>query len=135
MVKELWNYAVKAADIERAAAFYVSTMGATVMFRGEVYDCKYILIRLGNTRLIIFNKAPYEKDLQTDLPNGFLHAVYEVDDLEKVIHSLQHYGTKFIMSPRVLEGEFGTRRIAFVEAPDGTRVEVMQILEDSGKAG
>jgi extradiol dioxygenase family protein len=135
MVKELWNYAVKAADIENAAAFYVSTMGARVMFRGEVYDCKYILIRLGNTRLIIFDKAPYEKDLETELPNGFLHAVYEVDDLDKVIDSLQHYGTKFIMSPRVLKGEFGARRIVFVEAPDGTRVEVMQILEDSGKAG
>jgi catechol 2,3-dioxygenase-like lactoylglutathione lyase family enzyme len=134
VIKGLWNYAVKADDVEKVAAFYTGYMGASLMFRGEVYGCKYALIRLGQTRLILFDRAPYEKDLNLDLPLGFLHAVYEVDDFELEVARLRQSGVKFIMEPRILEGEFGTRKIAFFQAPDGTRIEIMQILRDSGKA-
>jgi catechol 2,3-dioxygenase-like lactoylglutathione lyase family enzyme len=135
MIKGLWNYAVKAYDIEKTATFYTDIMGASLMFRGEVYGCNYILIRLGDTRVIVFDRAPYEEDLNLDLPPGFLHAVYEVDDFEAKVESLRQSGVKFIMEPRILEGLFGMRKIAFFEAPDGTRVEVMQVLRDSGRAG
>ena len=33
VIKGLWNYAVKADDIERVAAFYTGCMGASLMFR------------------------------------------------------------------------------------------------------
>jgi extradiol dioxygenase family protein len=135
VIKGLWNYAVKADDIERVAAFYTGCMGASLMFRGEVYECKYVLIRLGSTRVILFDKAPYEKELNLELPPGFLHAVYEVDDFEREVENLHQFGAKFLMEPRILEGEFGVRKIAFFQAPDGTRIEVMQVLRDSGKAG
>lgn len=135
MVKGLWNYAVKAEDIEKAAAFYVGCMGASLMFRGEVYGCNYVLIRLGTMRVILFDRAPYEKELNLDLPSGFLHAVYEVDDFASAVESLRKFGATFLMEPRILEGEFGIREIAFFQAPDGTRLEVMRILKDSGKAG
>jgi catechol 2,3-dioxygenase-like lactoylglutathione lyase family enzyme len=135
MIKGLWNYAVKASDIEKAATFYTDFMGASVKFRGEVYGCKYVLIRLGATRVILFDRAPYERHLNLDLPPGFLHAVYEVDDFEAKVESLRGSGVKFLMEPRILEGEFGVRKIAFFEAPDGTRIEVMQVLKDSGAAG
>ena len=39
-------------------------------------------------------------------------------------------GVRFIMEPQLIEAEFGRRRIAFFETPDGMRTEVMQILED-----
>jgi extradiol dioxygenase family protein len=135
VIKGLWNYAVKATDIEEAAAFYTECMGASLMFRSEVYGCKYILIRLGSTRVIVFDQAPYEKELNLNLPPGFLHAVYEVDNFERAVENLRRFGAKFIMEPQVLNGEFGVRKIAFFQAPDGTRLEVMQVLKDSGKAG
>jgi catechol 2,3-dioxygenase-like lactoylglutathione lyase family enzyme len=135
MVKGLWNYAVKADDVEKAAAFYTSSMGASLMLRGEVYDCKYVLVRLGTTRVILFDRAPYETDLNLELPPGFLHAVYEVDDFAAEVHRLRRAGVKFIMQPRILEGQFGVRELVFFEAPDKTRVEVMQVLKESGKAG
>jgi len=135
VVKGLWNYAVKVHDLDRVAAFYEQYMGATLRVRGEIYGCKYVLIALGTTRVILFDRAPYEKDLNLDLPAGFLHAVYEVDDFEEEIKRLREAGVKFIMEPRILRAEFGLRKIAFFEAPDGIRTEVMQILEDSGLGG
>jgi catechol 2,3-dioxygenase-like lactoylglutathione lyase family enzyme len=130
MVKGLWNYAIKVADIERAARFYVDALGAEVRLRGEVLGSVYALIRLGATRVILFDKAPYEHLLGRELPLGFLHDVYEVDDFDAQIARLHAAGVRFLMEPQVIEAEFGTRRIAFFQTPDGLRTEVMEILED-----
>jgi catechol 2,3-dioxygenase-like lactoylglutathione lyase family enzyme len=131
MVKGLWNYAIKVANIERAIAFYDRALGAKVRLRGEVLGCAYALLHLGDTRLILFEKAPYEDLLGTSLPLGFLHDVHEVDDFEAQIARLRATGARFLMAPRVIEADFGKREIAFFETPDGMRTEVMQILEDA----
>ncbi len=130
MVKGVWNYAIKVADIERAARFYVDVLGAEVRLRGEVLGSVYALIRLGDTRVILFDKAPYEDLLGRALPLGFLHDVYEVDDFDAHIARLRETGVRFLMEPQVIEAAFGRRRIAFFETPDGLRTEVMEILED-----
>ena len=57
MVKGLWNYAIKVADTERATRFYVDVFGAEVRLQGEVLGCVYTLICLGDTRVILFEKA------------------------------------------------------------------------------
>jgi catechol 2,3-dioxygenase-like lactoylglutathione lyase family enzyme len=130
MVKGLWNYAIKVADIDRAARFYVDVFGAEVRLRGEVLGSVYALIRLGDTRVILFDKAPYEDLLGRELPLGFLHDVYEVSDFDAQIARLREAGVRFLMGPQVIEAAFGRRRIAFFETPDGLRTEVMEILED-----
>jgi catechol 2,3-dioxygenase-like lactoylglutathione lyase family enzyme len=99
MIKGLWNYALKVVEIERAIAFYTGTLGAEVRLRGEVFRCAYALIRLGNTRIILYEKAPYEDQLGTTLPLGFLHDVYEVDDLDAQIARLREAGVRFLMEP------------------------------------
>ena len=134
MVKGLWNYAIKVVDLETATAFYVDVLGAELRIRGEVLGSTYVLLRLGGTRVILFDKAPYEDLLGETLPPGFLHDVYEVDDFDAQISRLRASGVRFIMEPRVIEAAFGRRRIAFFETPDGMRTEVMQILEDTADA-
>ena len=131
MVKGLWNYAIKVGSIDRAARFYIDVLGAEVRLRGEVLGCDYALLRLGDTRVILFEKAPYEDLLGRELPTGFLHDVYEVDDFDAQIARLRQAGVRFLMAPQVIEAEFGIRRIAFFETPDGLLTEVMEILEDA----
>jgi len=130
MVKGLWNYAIKVADIEKAITFYVDALGAEIRNRSEVLGQHYTLLRLGETRVILFEKAPYEDMIGRTLPLGFLHDVYEVDDFDEQIGRLRAMGVRLIMEPRDIEADFGRRRIAFFETPDGMRTEVMQILED-----
>jgi len=131
MVKGLWNYAIKVADMEKAVAFYIDALQAEVRARDEVLGCRYTLIRLGATRVILFEKAPYEDLIGQTLPPGFLHDVYEVEDFDEQIARLRAAGVRFIMEPRTIEAAFGKRRIAFFETPDGLRTEVMQILDDA----
>ena len=130
MVRGLWNYAIKVADIERAIRFYVDVLGAKVRLRDEVLGCDYALVRLGTTRVILFEKAPYEDRLGRELPLGFLHDVYEVDDFDAQIARLRAARVRLLMEPQVIEAAFGSRRIAFFETADGMRTEVMEILED-----
>ena len=56
----LWNYAVKVADLDAAAAFYTDTMDGEFRLSGRVFGCDYRVLRLAGTRLLLFEKAPYE---------------------------------------------------------------------------
>lgn len=130
----LWNYAVKVADLDAAVAFYTDTMDGEFRLSGRVFGCDYRVLGLGGTRLLLFEKAPYE-DLQDEPPPlGFLHVVFEVDDFDVELTRLRETGVPFILEPQEIESEFGRRRIVFFVAPDGVRTEIMQIVSDTGIA-
>ena len=57
MVKGMWNYAVKTDDLERATRFYLECLGAELRISSEVLGCTYNLIRVGESRLILFDKG------------------------------------------------------------------------------
>ena len=130
MVIGLWNYAIKAPDLEGTTEFYVQQMGAQLRMQGEVFECKYNFVRLGDTRVLIFDRAPYEQQHGMNLPPGFLHVVYEVDDHDEHVRRLRETGLRFLMEPQEIETEIGRRKIAFFEDPNGIRTEVMEIIED-----
>ena len=92
MIRNLWNHAIKVEDLDAATGFYVETLGAELRIRGAVLGCDYRLLRLGGARVILFTRAPYEHLLPEPLPAGFLHAVYEVDDLDVHVERLRASG-------------------------------------------
>lgn len=130
MIIGLWNYAIKAADLENTTQFYVKHLGGELRLSGEVFGCQYNFLRLGNTRLLIFDRAPYEESEGLALPPGFLHFVYEVDDLDAHVAELRGAKVRWLMEPREIDIALGRRKIAFFVDPSGIRTEVMQILED-----
>ena len=130
----LWNYAVKVADLDAAVALYTDTMDGEFRLSGRVFGCDYRVLRLGGTRPLLFDKAPYEDLLDEPLPLGFLHVVFEVDDFEVEVARLRETGVPFILEPQEIESEFGRRRIVFFVAPDGVRTEIMQVISDTGRA-
>jgi catechol 2,3-dioxygenase-like lactoylglutathione lyase family enzyme len=120
-VTGLANLAVKVADLDEACRFYEEA-GAEVRDRmlwgnGERAD-----VFLGPVMLTLFTRAIYEDDV--DLPaEGFLHPALFTDDLDAEL-----VGHEVVWGPSVVEGAFGTRRIAFVQAPGGIRLEFMEQL-------
>ncbi|HJN61524.1 MAG TPA: VOC family protein [Alphaproteobacteria bacterium] len=131
---KLWNYAVKVADLDEASEFYVKALNGEPRIAGTVLGCDYRLLRLGDTRIILFTRAPYEGLLDEEVPLGFLHAVFEVEDFDARVAALKRQGATFIMQPQEITAEFGRRRIAFFVTPGGVRTEIMEIIEDSGLA-
>ena len=130
MILGLWNYAVKAVDLEQSTRFYVEQLGGELRLGGEIFGVNYRFLRLGDTRLLIFDRAPYEEQHGMNLPPGFLHLVYEVDDHEQHVDRLRRANVTWLMEPQEIDFELGRRKIAFFVDPNGIRTEVMEILED-----
>jgi catechol 2,3-dioxygenase-like lactoylglutathione lyase family enzyme len=119
------NLAVKVIDLEAACAWYTAA-GATVTDPVEWENGRRADVTLGWLHLTLFTKAIYEEACH--LPDeGFLHPALFVDDLEAELAKHQ-----VLWGPRTVSGSFGVRRIAFVEAPGGIRLEFMEQLEPPG---
>jgi catechol 2,3-dioxygenase-like lactoylglutathione lyase family enzyme len=116
------NLAIKVADLDAACAFY-ERAGAAVRDRMIWGDAERADVYLGPVMITLFTRAIYEDCV--DLPaEGFLHPALFTDDLDAELE-----GHSVVWGPAVVEGAFGKRRIAFVEAPGGIRLEFMEQLE------
>jgi catechol 2,3-dioxygenase-like lactoylglutathione lyase family enzyme len=121
-VTGLANLAVKVKDLDAACAFYEAA-GAEIRDRmawggGERAD-----VYLGALMLTLFTRAIYEDAVA--LPEeGFLHPALFTDDLDRELE-----GHRVVWGPQVVEGAFGRRRIAFVQAPGDMRLEFMEQLD------
>ncbi|HEY3842731.1 MAG TPA: VOC family protein [Acidimicrobiales bacterium] len=117
------NLALKVVDLEAACAWYVAA-GATVSEPVTWENGRRADVTLGVLNLTLFTRAIYED--ATELPpEGFLHPALFVDDLDGEL--ARH---EVLWGPRTVSGSFGTRRIAFVEAPGGIRLEFMEQVEE-----
>jgi hypothetical protein len=115
------NLAVKVADLDAACAFY-ERAGASVRDRMEWNGAERADVFLGPVMITLFTRALYEDDVE--LPaEGFLHPALFSDDLDAELA-----GHDVVWGPEVVQGTFGTRRIAFVQAPGGIRLEFMEQL-------
>lgn len=115
------NLAVKVADLDAACAYYERS-GATVENRMEWRGSERADVHLGPLMITLFTRAIYEDEVE--LPaEGFLHPALFTDDLDRQLE-----GHTVVWGPDVVEGTFGRRRIAFVEAPGAIRLEFMEQL-------
>lgn len=121
-VTGLANLAIKVADLDAACAFY-DAAGAEVRDRMAWENGERADVYLGPVMITLFTRAIYEDAV--DLPDeGFLHPALFTDDLDAELA-----GHTVVWGPAVVEGTFGKRRIAFVEAPGGIRLEFMEQLD------
>jgi catechol 2,3-dioxygenase-like lactoylglutathione lyase family enzyme len=122
------NLAVKVADLDAACAFYESA-GATVRDRMLWGEGERADVYLGPVMITLFTRAIYEDEVE--LPaEGFLHPALFTDNLDEELR-----GHSVVWGPAVVEGPFGKRRIAFVQAQGGIRLEFMEQLEASAPGG
>lgn len=118
------NLAVKVADLDAACAFYEAA-GAEVRDRMEWNGSERADVHLGPVMITLFTRAIYEDAVDLP-PEGFLHPALFTDDLDAELA-----GHDVIWGPAIVEGTFGRRRIAFVNAPGGIRLEFMEQLDSS----
>jgi catechol 2,3-dioxygenase-like lactoylglutathione lyase family enzyme len=116
------NLAVKVTDLDAAIAFY-ERAGAEILNRMSWAGSERADVVLGALQLTLFTRAIYEDAV--DVPQeGFLHPALFTDDLDAELK-----GYEVVWGPEVVSGPFGTRRIAFVSAPGGMRLEFMEQLD------
>jgi catechol 2,3-dioxygenase-like lactoylglutathione lyase family enzyme len=126
-VTGLANLAVKVADLDAACAFYESA-GAQVRDRMRWNNSERADVHLGPILITLFTHAIYEDRVEVPA-EGFLHPALFTDDLDAELE-----GHRVVWGPAIVEGPFGRRRIAFVDAPGGIRLEFMEQLEPAPQA-
>jgi len=121
-VTGLANIAVKVADLGAACTFYAAA-GGEIHNRMQWEKGERADVLLGPVMITLFTHAIYEDSV--DLPaEGFLHPALFTDDLDAELE-----GHNVVWGPSIVSGPFGTRRIAFVTAPGGIRLEFMEQLD------
>jgi catechol 2,3-dioxygenase-like lactoylglutathione lyase family enzyme len=117
------NLAVQVSDIDVACAWW-RRLGAAVDDPLRTADGGMRAdVDLSGVRLTLFTRAIYAAELGP-LDDGWLHAAWFVADLDAALA-----GHRVLWGPHEITGPFGRRRIAFVAAPGGIRVELMQQVE------
>ncbi len=122
------NLAVKVADLDAACAYY-ERAGGKVHDRMAWNGAERADVFLGPVQITLFTRAIYE-DSVTLPAEGFLHPALFTDDLDAELDRHHQAGHDVVWGPAIVEGPFGRRRIAFVSAPGGIRLEFMEQLEE-----
>lgn len=119
------NLAVKVSNLDDAVAFYRQA-GARVTDPEELARRPARRRAPRPLQITLFTRAIYEHT--ADLPEeGFLHVALFSDDIHREI-----VGHQVVWGPQIVSGPtFGLRRIVFVDAPGGMRLEFMEQLEDA----
>jgi catechol 2,3-dioxygenase-like lactoylglutathione lyase family enzyme len=113
---------LRSADAESAARFYKDMFGATPVFQRTVDGMLRIAVDLGGLTLFI-DEVP-EGTAKAPRPPfiGIEHICLAVKGLDAAAAELRRKGVAFVIEPQELRPGV---RYAFVEAPDGVRLELI----------
>lgn len=129
--ESFFHVAVKTDDLDESETFYRTHFDAEVVERGDAESgegataVNHVTLDVADKLVYLFDEAPYEAaGLVDSVPTGFLHFGYVVPDIEAAHDQLADAGVDFIMEPT----EFGDLKIAFLTAPSGVRIELIEHL-------
>jgi lactoylglutathione lyase len=115
---------LRVGDLDRSVDFYTRLLGMQELRRRDVPDGKYTLVFLGygdgaEIELTYnYGVASYE------LGSAFGHLALGVPDIAKTVEAIRAGGGKVTREPGPVK--FGTTVIAFVEDPDGYKIELIE---------
>jgi lactoylglutathione lyase len=118
---------IRVGDLDRSIRFYTDVLGMKLLRRNEYPDGKFTLAFVGygpeSEHAVIELTYNWDTD-HYDLGNAFGHIALEVDDVYRACEDIKARGGKVVREAGPMK--HGTTVIAFVEDPDGYRIELIQ---------
>jgi lactoylglutathione lyase len=128
---KLLHSMIRVRDLQKSVDFYRGALGMREVRRIDVPEGKYTLVYLGYTDEFIDNQVEAQLELtynygvsDYELGNAFGHFGVLVPDAAEVCERTPSAGGRVIREPGPVK--FGTRVIAFIEDPDGFKIELIQ---------
>lgn len=122
---------VRVQDLDRSLRFYCDALGMQEVRRETFTDAKFSLVFVGyaNSRTLI--ELTYNwGDNSYSHGTGYGHIALEVQDIQQVCNQLSDFGINIVRAPgpmKMAPDETAEREIiAFIEDPDGYRIELIQ---------
>lgn len=127
-ITSLGHLAIRVKDFDQSLAFYVGKLGFAEMFRLDRDDRPWIIyLRITDEQFLeLFSEAVGDRAPATEAI-GLNHLCLTVDDLDAVIGQLAANGVPLTRPKKLaLDGNYQ----AWIEDPDGNRIELMQMAPD-----
>jgi lactoylglutathione lyase len=120
---------LRVGNLERSVAFYTNLLGMKELRRRDVPDGKYTLVFLGygegNKEGQGEIELTYNYGVERyELGNAFGHLAVGVPDVKAACEAVRAGGGKVTREAGPVK--FGTTIIAFVEDPDGYKIELIE---------
>ena len=118
---------LRVGNLDRSIAFYTKLLGMTELRRRDVPDGKYTLAFVGygdeDSGAVVELTYNYGVD-HYEQGTAFGHLAIGVPDVKATCDGLRAAGAKITREPGPVK--FGNTIIAFVEDPDGYKIELVQ---------
>jgi lactoylglutathione lyase len=118
---------LRVGDLDRALNFYIEVMGMRVLRRKDYPGGRFtnVFVGYGDEGNAAVLELTHNWDTRTyDLGSGYGHVAIEVDDAYKACEEIRKRGGKVTREAGPMK--HGTTVIAFVEDPDGYKIEFIQ---------
>ena len=118
---------LRVGDLDRALNFYVEVLGMRVLRRKDYPGGRFtnVFVGYGDEASAAVLELTHNWDTRTyDLGSGYGHVAIEVDDVYRACEEIKQRGGKVTREAGPMK--HGTTVIAFVEDPDGYKIELVQ---------
>jgi lactoylglutathione lyase len=118
---------IRVGDLERSIDFYTKVLGMQVLRRRDYSDGRFTNVFVGyddEARTAVLELTHNWDTRSYDMGNGYGHVAIEVEDAYKACEEVTRRGGK--VSRPAGPMKHGTTVIAFVEDPDGYKIEFVQ---------
>ena len=118
---------LRVGDLQRSVKFYTEVLGMKLLRTTDRPEQKYSLAFVGydDEKRSAVLELTYNYGVERyELGGAFGHVAIEVDDLRKTCDAVRTKGGKVTREPGPVKG--GTSMIAFVEDPDGYKIEFIE---------
>lgn len=118
---------LRVGDLERSVRFYTDVLGMKLLRTTDRPEQKYSLAFVGydsEDRSAVLELTYNYGVGRYDLGTAYGHVALEVDDIVKTCEAVRSKGGRVTREPGPVKG--GTTVIAFVEDPDGYKIEFIE---------
>ena len=119
---------LRVGDLERSIAFYTDILGMRMLRRKDYPGGRFTLafVGYGDESDHTVLELTHNWDTSSyDIGSGYGHIALGVDDIVGVCDQIRAKGGKVVREPGPMKN--GTTVIAFVEDPDGYKVELIEM--------
>jgi len=120
---------IRVFDLEKSLAFYTGSLGMSLLRRKDYPEGKFTLAFVGygdeQAHTVLELTHNWDRDTAYPVGEGFGHLALGVPDIYKTCEALAQAGVKIVRAPGPMK--HGSTIIAFIEDPDGYKVELIQV--------
>jgi lactoylglutathione lyase len=120
---------IRVRDLDKSITFYTALLGMKLLRREDFPEGKFTLAFVGYgpevTETVVELTYNWDQAGPYEIGTGFGHLALGVRDIYKVCDGLEKQGAKIPRRPGPMK--HGTTHIAFIEDPDGYKIELIDL--------